>query len=104
MPPTPEELQDFITQKGYTVDPERFISYYESNGWKVGRNPMKDWRATVRSWHYRDKKPGGFTGGAAKGAPTQVANHNGREYADDFYDELYKQFGEDRTGGQAHGS
>jgi hypothetical protein len=32
------------------VDPERFFTYYESNGWKVGRNAMKDWRAAVRTW------------------------------------------------------
>jgi hypothetical protein len=32
------------------VDPERFFAYYESNGWKVGRNAMKDWRAAVRTW------------------------------------------------------
>lgn len=35
-------------------DAERFCDYYASNGWKVGRNPMKDWRATVRDWVRRD--------------------------------------------------
>ena len=32
------------------VNPELFINHYESNGWKVGKNPMKDWKAAVRTW------------------------------------------------------
>ena len=37
---------------------DRFIAYYESNGWRVGRNPMKDWRAAVRTWERgTDKQP-----------------------------------------------
>ena len=54
--PTIEEVQAYITEKGYHVDAQRFIDYYESNGWKVGRNPMKDWKATVRTWENRDKQ------------------------------------------------
>ena len=38
------------TEKRNPVDPERFFAYYESNGWKVGRNAMKDWRAAIRTW------------------------------------------------------
>lgn len=34
---------------------EAFMAYYESNGWKVGRNPMRDWKAAVRSWHSKDR-------------------------------------------------
>ena len=40
--------------KGYAVDPDRFVDYYTSNGWKVGKNPMKDWKAAVRTWEKRD--------------------------------------------------
>ena len=38
---------------------QRFVDYYESNGWKVGKNPMKDWRAAVRTWKQQnnDKQP-----------------------------------------------
>ena len=36
------------------IDVDRFFDYYTSNGWKVGRNSMKDWRAAVRSWAKRD--------------------------------------------------
>ena len=34
----------------FSFDAERFVSYYTSNGWRVGRNPMKDWKAACRSW------------------------------------------------------
>lgn len=53
--PTLEEVQAYITEKGYSVDAERFVDYYESNGWKVGKNPMKDWKAAVRNWNKTDK-------------------------------------------------
>lgn len=53
--PTVDEVREYIRQQGYNVDAEHFVDYYTSNGWKVGRNPMKDWRATVRTWASRDK-------------------------------------------------
>lgn len=54
--PTLEEVQAYITEKGLNVNAEKFIDYYESNGWKVGRNPMKDWKATVRRWSTTETK------------------------------------------------
>lgn len=53
--PTVEEIRGYIIEKGYRVDPERFIDYYESNGWMVGRSKMKDWKATVRNWERRER-------------------------------------------------
>lgn len=55
--PTLEEVKSYCKERGNQVDPERFLDYYTSNGWKVGRNPMKDWRAAVRTWERRDKAP-----------------------------------------------
>lgn len=49
-PPTLEEVKDYCIERNNGVDPERFIDYYTSNGWKVGKNGMKDWRAAVRTW------------------------------------------------------
>lgn len=54
--PTIEEIQQYCLEKKYNVDAQYFIDYYESNGWKVGRNPMKDWKATIRTWNQRNKK------------------------------------------------
>ena len=46
VPPSAEEVAAYCNEKGYTgVDPERFVDYYTSNGWRVGKNPMKDWKA-----------------------------------------------------------
>ena len=54
--PTLPEIQDYVFEKALNVDPERFFDYYESNGWRVGRNPMKDWKAALRNWSSKDSK------------------------------------------------
>lgn len=48
--PTVDEVRTYCQERKNNVDPERFVDYYESNGWKVGKNSMKDWKATVRTW------------------------------------------------------
>ena len=53
--PTFEEIQNYCIERQNDVDPQRFIDYYTANGWKVGKNQMKDWRAAVRTWERRDK-------------------------------------------------
>lgn len=49
-PPSRQEVQEYIAEKGYSVDAERFVDYYTANGWMVGKNHMKDWKAAVRNW------------------------------------------------------
>lgn len=59
VPPTLEEVKAYVLEKGYTMDAERFIDFYESKGWFVGKNKMKDWKAAVRNWAREDKqRPG----------------------------------------------
>lgn len=48
--PKLQEVTEYCKERGNSVDPEKWFSYYESNGWKVGRNAMKDWKAAVRTW------------------------------------------------------
>lgn len=55
VPPTIDEVRAFIQQNGFDIDAENFIDYYTSNGWRVGKNPMKDWQATIRTWARRDR-------------------------------------------------
>ena len=51
-PPTREEAAAYVKEQGLTrVDLDKFFDYYQSNGWKVGKNSMKDWRATLRNWN-----------------------------------------------------
>ena len=47
--PTLEEVKAYCEERHNNVNPEQFIAYYEANGWKVGRNPMKNWRAAIVS-------------------------------------------------------
>lgn len=49
-PPSLDEVKAYCAERGNRVDPQRWMDYYQSNGWRVGKNPMKDWRAAVRSW------------------------------------------------------
>ena len=48
--PTPAEVAKYCQDRKNFVAPESWINHYESNGWRVGKNPMKDWKAAVRTW------------------------------------------------------
>ena len=52
-PPSVEEVNDYIMSKGYNFSAENFCDFYESKGWFVGSNKMKDWKAAVRTWARR---------------------------------------------------
>lgn len=54
--PTVEDVAAYIQEKGYDIDAETFVAYYERNGWMVGKSKMKDWKAGVRYWVQREKK------------------------------------------------
>ena len=58
-PPTLEEVKAYCAEKEYTIDAERFIDFYTSKGWFVGKNKMKDWRAAVRNWSKGSRADGG---------------------------------------------
>lgn len=49
-PPTLQEVTDYVSEKGYNISPERFVDFYESKGWMIGKNKMKDWKAAVKNW------------------------------------------------------
>lgn len=57
-PPTPTDVENYATEKGLTIDADKFCDFYESKGWMVGKNKMKDWKAAVRGWCSRDKTNG----------------------------------------------
>ena len=52
-PPTVEKVQAYCQERGNNIDPEQFVDFYASKGWKVGNNSMKDWKACVRTWEKR---------------------------------------------------
>ena len=49
-PPSLEDVQNYCLERNNSVDPQAFIDFYESKGWMVGKNKMKDWKAAVRTW------------------------------------------------------
>ena len=60
-PPTLEEVKSHILENGIEIDAERFFAYYESNGWMVGRNKMKNWKAAIVNWHKNEGRYGQHT-------------------------------------------
>lgn len=61
--PTLEEIQAYIKEKSYTISAEKFFNHYESNGWKVGKNQMKCWKAACASWQSNQANFGGKDNG-----------------------------------------
>lgn len=55
-PPTLEEVQAYIDEKGMTFSASRFIDHYEGNGWMRGKSHIKDWKAVCRTWQANEKK------------------------------------------------
>ena len=55
IPPTVEEVAEYVNEKGYKVNPQRFVDHYAARGWKYGQGkPMVDWKAAVRTWVSND--------------------------------------------------
>ena len=52
--PSLNEVSEYISENKYSVKPEKWYSYYESNGWKIGKNSMKDWKAAIRTWQHNN--------------------------------------------------
>lgn len=53
-PPTASEVDEYARGRGTPIDAERFCDFYASKGWKVGKSPMRDWKAAARNWAKRD--------------------------------------------------
>lgn len=80
IPPTLEEVIDYCNERQNNVDPEQFIDYYTTNGWKVGKNKMKDWKASIRTWERN---------GYSK--PVKKGNNDGWAYIDDEIDRMIQE-------------
>ena len=50
LPPSLDEVKKYCAERRNNVNAEQFIDFYTANGWKVGKNSMKDWKAAVRTW------------------------------------------------------
>lgn len=65
-PPTVEDVAAYCLERQNGIDPEEFILFYASKGWKVGSSPMRDWKAAVRTWEKKRAKTEGPEPGHAK--------------------------------------
>ena len=54
-PPSVDEVRAYCEQRHNGIDPEYFVAFYVRNGWRVGRNPMKDWKAAIITWEKNNK-------------------------------------------------
>lgn len=61
VPPTVEEVRAYCLERKNSVDPERFVDFYAAKGWMIGKDKMKDWKASVRTWEKRDEQKKGGT-------------------------------------------
>lgn len=57
-PPSVDDVSAYCKEHGYTISPWKFVNYYTSNGWMVGRSKMKDWQAAVRTWQSKENDYG----------------------------------------------
>lgn len=67
IPPKIEDVEDYCLERGKGIDANRWHDHYTANGWKVGKNKMKDWKAAVRTW----EKEKGDQHGKARSEPTE---------------------------------
>lgn len=54
IPPDADEVEAYCKERNNHIDAQRFVDFYASKGWKVGKEPMKDWKAAVRTWERRN--------------------------------------------------
>lgn len=57
-PPSIAEVREYCRESGYAIDPERFVAFYESKGWMIGKNRMKSWKHAVVTWWKSDSANG----------------------------------------------
>lgn len=79
IPPTVDEVRQYCQERNNNVDAESFVDFYQSKEWYVGKNKMKDWKASVRTWERRDRDAGRVT----------ENNRQNKVYTDEWCDHIY---------------
>lgn len=76
-PPSVDDVRSYCKERGNNVDPDGFVDFYSSKGWKIGKDTMKDWKAEVRTWERREPNGGnGKNPGNGENAPTRWNVHS----------------------------
>lgn len=82
VPPSLDEISAYISEKGYSVDAERFFNFYEAKGWMIGKTKMKKWKNAVANWEKDEKEKSSAKKERATPQQTRPAKLN---YDEDFY-------------------
>lgn len=86
--PSIEEIRDYCQERHNSVDPAAFFNFYESKGWMIGKNSMKDWKSAVRTWEQREPQP--------RQSPRPAPNNYQRESAFQHNIRIYRErYGKD---------
>ena len=84
--PSLEEVQAYCEERNNGIDAEAFIDFYESKGWKIGKDSMKDWKAAVRNWERSKKERAGANNQSGTSKRDRKSQEVARKYADrDFF-------------------
>lgn len=59
IPPSISEVKEYCEKRKNGINPEQFVNFYQSKGWMIGKNKMKDWKAAVRTWEIQNRKNNG---------------------------------------------
>lgn len=86
IPPTVDEVAAYCQERGNGLDPETFVDFYASKGWMVGKNPMKDWKAAVRTW---ERSEGRGTSGAGNCVQPRATEEHGLDKLRRLYEEEF---------------
>ena len=89
-PPTLDEVSKYVEEKGYEINPEAFFDYYEETDWlKKNGQPIRDWRASVRTWARREKE---FkkTGQYGNGSKPEVRPPKVPDYDPEYFENIKK--------------
>lgn len=86
IPPTVDEVAAYCQERGNSLDPDAFVDFYASKGWMVGKNPMKDWKASVRTW---ERSEGRGTSGAGNRVQPRATEEHGLDKLRRLYEEEF---------------
>lgn len=83
-PPTVQEVKEYCLERGNNIDAEKFVAFYQSKGWKVGNNNMKDWKSAIITWEKRDDPPTYYPHKSNTSCTEQTASYNIEEYENNY--------------------
>ena len=96
--PSVDDVQAYADEKGYKgFEASRFVDFYASKGWVVGKSPMKDWKAAVRNWMRGKDAQRTQTTKANQALDYEQREYKAEDYGDDFFYDVVKEYGGKET-------